>query len=84
MNAVRVTIAYLARVRECTGVTEEVLELTKPAFLQSLWITVLANHPELGEIKKLVQPLVNGRWVGEETELKDGDRVALVPPVGGG
>ena len=43
----------------------------------------MALHPSLAEIKQTLSPLVNGKWVSEETELKDGDRVAIVPPVGG-
>lgn len=34
-----------------------------------------------GDIKVI---MVNGRKAGPETELKDGDRVGLFPPVGGG
>jgi len=44
----------------------------------------MAIHPSLAEITQILQPLVNGKGVPEETELKDGDRVALLPPVGGG
>jgi len=84
MGAVRVTIAYFARARECAGTAEEKLELTQPASLQQLFSRVMAIHPNLTEIKQILQPLVNGKWVPEETELKDGDRVALLPPVGGG
>jgi MoaD family protein len=81
---VRVTVAYFARAREFTGTVEEELELTQPASLQQLFSRVIAIHPTLTEIKQILSPLVNGKWVSEETELKDGDRVALVPPVGGG
>ncbi len=84
MGAVTVTIAYFARARECTGTAEEKLELTQPASLQQLFSRVMAIHPSLAEIRQILQPLVNGKWVPEETELKDGDRVALLPPVGGG
>jgi MoaD family protein len=81
---VRVTVAYFARARECAGTTEEELELSQPASLQQLFSRVMALHPSLAEIKQILRPLVNGKWVSEETNLKDGDRVALLPPVGGG
>jgi MoaD family protein len=84
LGVIRVTIAYLARARECAGTVQEELELNPPASLQQLFSRVMVLHPGLTEIKQTLSPLVNGKWVSEETELKDGDRVALVPPVGGG
>jgi molybdopterin converting factor small subunit len=84
LGVITVTIAYLARARECSGTVEEKLQLNQPASLQQLFSTVMAIHPGLTEIKQTLSPLVNGKWVSEDTELKDGDRVALVPPVGGG
>lgn len=84
MGVVRVTIAYFARARECAGTGEEQLELTQPVSVQELSSRVVAIHPGLAEIRQTLQLLVNGKWVSEETELRDGDRVALLPPVGGG
>jgi molybdopterin synthase sulfur carrier subunit len=81
---VTVTVAYLARARECAGTVEEELELNPPTSIQHLFSRVMALHPALAEIKQTLSPLVNGKWVSEETELKDGDRVAIIPPVGGG
>ncbi|HXZ90012.1 MAG TPA: MoaD/ThiS family protein [Candidatus Dormibacteraeota bacterium] len=81
---VKVTVAYFARARECTGTAEEELELNQPASLQQLFSRVMALHPSLAEIKQILSPLVNGKWASQETNLKDGDRVALLPPVGGG
>jgi MoaD family protein len=81
---VKVTVAYFARARECTGIAEEELELSQPASLQQLFARVAALHPNITEIKPILSPLVNGKWAPQETNLKDGDRVALLPPVGGG
>jgi MoaD family protein len=81
---VRVTVAYFARAREYAGTAEEEMELSQPASLQQLFSRVMAVHPSLTEIKQILSPLVNGKWVSEDTNLKDGDRVALLPPVGGG
>jgi molybdopterin converting factor small subunit len=81
---VRVTVAYFARARECAGTAEEKLELNRPAYIEQLFSRVVAIHPALAEIKQILRPLVNAIWASEETELNDGDRVALLPPVGGG
>jgi MoaD family protein len=45
-------------------------------------------HPGTGEVKGFLQFLINGKSAstlnGLETELQDGDVLAIVPPVGGG
>ena len=84
LNVVRITVAYFARAREYTGTGEEELELSEPASLQQLLSRVMVIHPSLTDIKQLLSPLVNGKWVPNDTTLKDGDRIALLPPVGGG
>jgi molybdopterin converting factor small subunit len=35
-------------------------------------------------MKEIIRTLLNGQWAKENAELKNGDRVALLPPVGGG
>jgi MoaD family protein len=84
LGIVRVTVAYFAAARECAGIAEEKLELTRPAFLEQLFSKVIAIHPSLAKIKGTLRLLVNGIGVSEDTELKDGDRIAFLPPVGGG
>jgi len=84
LSVVIVTVAYFAKAREYAGTAEEVVELSQPASLQQLFSMVMTIHPSLAEIKQALRLLVNGKWVSEQTSLKDGDRVALVPPVGGG
>jgi MoaD family protein len=84
VSTVRVTVAYFARARECAGTAEEELDLTEPASVQQLFSKVMDIHPSLAEIKQTLHHLVNGRWVPEETKLREGDRIAFLPPVGGG
>jgi len=84
LSLVRITVAYFAKARECAGTGEEELELSQPASIQQVLSTVMTIHPSLNEIKQSLRLLVNGKWASEETTLKDGDRVALLPPVGGG
>lgn len=81
---VRVNVAYFASARECAGTAEEQLELPAATSLQQLLSTIIANHPKLGEIKHTLRPLLNGKSAPDETELKDRDRIAIIPPVGGG
>lgn len=83
-RSVKVTIAYFASARECAGTAEEQLELPQATTLQQLFSKVMANHPKLAEIKHTLRSLLNGKSATDYTELKDGDRIAIIPPVGGG
>lgn len=81
---IRVQVVYFGKAREAANVSAEVRPLSSPASVGQLLSEVLSAHPALARIKQVVQVLVNGRWASENVQLKDGDRVAFVPPVGGG
>jgi MoaD family protein len=84
LSDVRVTVAYFAQTREFAGTKEDEFVLSSPADVERLFSRVVKAHPRLKEIWEDIRTLVNGRAVLENVELKDGDRVALVPPVAGG
>ena len=84
MQEVRVRVLYFALARELTGIKEDDFVLTAPASVKHLFSLVLNEHPELGRISGILCSLVNGRSAADDAELKDGDRVAIVPPVAGG
>lgn len=77
-------MVYFGKAREASSISIEVRLLSSPADVKQLLADVLSAHPALAGIRQIVQVLVNGRWASEAMQLKDGDRVALVPPVGGG
>jgi molybdopterin converting factor small subunit len=79
-----VQVVYFGKAREPANVSAEARPLSNPADVKQLRSEVLSAHPAPGGIRQIVQILVNGRWASENVELKDGDRVAFVPPVGGG
>lgn len=90
-----VTVKFFATIRLITGVKSiemdadtvgEVLDsLTKkynPRFGEK------AIDPKTGRLKEFFSCMVNGKRIelldGYETTLKNGDAIALFPPVGGG
>lgn len=77
-------LVYLGQAREVVGTKEEEVVLPKPARLEQVFSQAMTTHPKLSELKETLKLLVNGRWATEDEELKDGDRVTLLPPVGGG
>jgi MoaD family protein len=84
LEQVKVKTVYFAQAREVAGIKEDDFVLTVPATVGDLFSLVLNAHPEISKITGIIRPLVNGRLATGDTELKDGDRVAIVPPVAGG
>jgi molybdopterin converting factor small subunit len=84
MSSVRVTVVYLGQARELAGTKEDQFVLNSPAKVEHAFSQAVNAHPELAQMKENIRPLLNGQWSKESQELKDGDRVALLPPVGGG
>ncbi len=93
----KVTVKFFTTLREITGKKEEQLEFSRSVTVKSL-VSQLSKkygkefddyvYDELGDVRGHLQLLVNGRSVtalqGLRTKLKDGDQVAILPPVGGG
>ena len=78
------TVAYLGQAREAAGTKEEALELPSPANIELAFSQAVETHPGLEAIKKNIRLLLNGQWASDHAELKDGDRITLLPPSGGG
>ncbi|MCX8151332.1 MAG: MoaD family protein [Candidatus Bathyarchaeota archaeon] len=96
----QVSVRFFTILREITGKREEVLQFApQEKVTVSLVLRKLAQTygkdfcdyvftKATGEVKGFLQFLVNGKSVaalgGLETQLEDGDVLAIVPPVGGG
>jgi molybdopterin converting factor small subunit len=75
---------HTSQAREFAGTKEDEFVLSGPADVDNLFSEVVNAHPKLQEIREIIRTLVNGRVVLENVELKNGDRLALLPPVAGG
>jgi len=84
LTTVKVTLVYLGQAREAVGTKEEEFVCPEPAKIEQAVSQAMTAHPKLSELKETLKLLVNGRWAKENEELKDGDRITLLPPVGGG
>ena len=78
------TVVYLGQAREAAGIKEDAFELSSPTNIESAFTRAIDAHPDLAKIKQSIRLLLNGQWASENAELKDGDRVTLLPPAGGG
>ena len=94
---IRVEVSYFSNVRALTGEPGSTLELKERSSVHDLLINVAARYgDELREymftednmLHSHVVVILNGRGVGVldglDTALNDGDRVAILPSIGGG
>jgi MoaD family protein len=95
-----VSVLYFTVLREITGKKEEKLQLGEGQKvtvniilekLAALYGNPFADYvydPQTSQVKGFLQFFINGQssqaFKGIESELQDGDVLAIVPPVGGG
>jgi len=96
-SEMKVQVKFFTTLREITGKKEEEIESSSTITVKEL-LTRLSKkysrefmdylYDEKGDIRTHIQILINGRDIdvfqGLETKLKEGDTVAIFPPVGGG
>ena len=70
--------------RQQAGWRERELELPSGASVEDGWRALIALHPALTASRESVRFAVNGAYTPPETELRDGDQLAVIPPVAGG
>ena len=66
------------------GSAETTLEVAAPATVERALADVLSRHPDLRRFGRSLLVAVNQEYARPEDELKDGDELALFPPVSGG
>lgn len=79
-----VKVKYFAVCREMFNRDEEEMELPDGAVLMDVLKRLEGEWPEIPEYYEVMQMSVNWEYATEQTELSDGDEVALIPPVTGG
>jgi len=93
----RVTVKFFTTLREIVGKREEEFEFSRGTTVKELLKHLSESYGqafkeyiynERGRVKSYLQFLINGKSIttlkGFETRLKDGDKVAIIPPIGGG
>ena len=80
----RVTIRLFARLRDLAGSGELVRDVPGPATVDSVWRTLVAEMPALGEYERTMSVALNADYSRMSAAVSEGDEVAFVPPVSGG
>jgi len=93
----KVQVKFFTTLREITGKKDEEVESSRTITVKELFTKLSKKYgteftdyvyDKKGDVRTYIQILINGRDIdifqGLKTKLKEGDTVAIFPPVGGG
>jgi len=84
-SAIRVRLLLFGAAREAAATDEAVLTLGERATARDAFERALADYPDLRRFRSSLLVAVNEEYARDiEVELRDGDEIALFPPVSGG
>ncbi len=86
----KISVRLFANFREAVGKKDLALSMNGDTVMAAV-LAVIALHPALGPLmlhdgalKPYVNVLVNGKKAESSDKIKDGDELAIFPPVSGG
>lgn len=82
--SVKVCVLGFASVREALSASQRALDLPDGARVRDAWNILEGLYPALASHRASVRFARNGRLVGADSALSEGDEIAILPPVGGG
>ncbi len=71
-------------VKEIAGCAEQTVEVAPQADTTEVFRQLVKQHPALEAWEGSVRMAVNREYVPADHPLKEGDEVAIIPPVSGG
>ena len=80
----RVNVRLFAMLREQAGWRERELELPAGASIEDAWQVLVRLHPELASARESLRFARNGAYTAPDEPLRNGDQLAIIPPVAGG
>ncbi len=80
----KVHLRFFSMYRDVVGKTSLSIQMPENSTLNELIEELITKFPRLRAYKDTIILAVNRDFADLGTKLKDGDEVALMPPVGGG
>jgi MoaD family protein len=81
---IKVRAELYSRLKEIVDASVIELSLAENATVNDLFEQLKKRYPELGDFDKSVLFGIGVEFVDRDHELKDGDTIAIMPPVQGG
>ncbi len=83
--SIRVRVLYFARAREMLdGLQREPWQVQEGWTTSDLQVAVLHKHPALEGLFRVCAWALNEEYTDGPVALRDGDELALIPPISGG
>jgi molybdopterin synthase catalytic subunit len=82
----RLLVLFFASTREITGLTKKFYDFPSQTTmsLADLIAALQQEFPQLNVERDQIKFALNKSYCNRDAELKDGDEVALIPPIAGG
>ena len=80
----KITVRLFAILRECAGTDRIALDLREGTDVRGARDDIAQRVPQLRDLLPRVAFAVNHEYVKGDSQLHDGDELALIPPVSGG
>jgi molybdopterin converting factor subunit 1 len=83
-GSINVRVLFFGAARDATGTGELQLALKSPATARVAYEELLTTFPDLRRFGRSLLLAVNHEYAPGDVEVRDGDELALFPPVSGG
>ncbi|MBM3278339.1 MAG: molybdopterin converting factor subunit 1 [Candidatus Handelsmanbacteria bacterium] len=80
----KILVLLFASCRDAVGAKQLMLELAEGTTAAELREELALRYPKLAPLKEKLVVAANAEYIDGDAVLKDGDEVALIPPVSGG
>ena len=80
----KINIKFFASYKEALGREQIEVELEEDSTANDLLAMLRHDYPKLGNLMETLVVSINLEYASFDTVLKEGDEVALLPPVSGG
>ncbi|WP_029522936.1 molybdopterin converting factor subunit 1 [Persephonella sp. KM09-Lau-8] len=80
----RIKVLYFSSVKDKIGLPSEDIELTENSTVNDLVKLLSEKYPQIKDTLQNSMFAVNEEYASTDQKLKEGDTVAIIPPVSGG